>query len=57
MARPLYTYVKNTSALKPQIKSFLTFYLDNASRISSDALFVPLTKEQLGTAFAKTQGL
>jgi len=57
MARPLYTYVKNTSALKPQIKSFLNFYLDNASRISSDALFVPLTKEQRGTAFAKIQGL
>jgi phosphate transport system substrate-binding protein len=57
MARPLFTYVKNTSALKPQIKRFLQFYIDNSTRISDDALFVPLTKDQRGTAFTKVQGL
>lgn len=57
MSRPLFTYVKNTSALKPQIKAFLSFYLDNSTIISADALFVPLTKEQRGTAFTKVQGL
>ena len=57
MSRPLFTYVKNTSAFKPQIKRFLQFYIDNSTRISDDALFVPLTKEQRGTAFTKVKGL
>jgi phosphate transport system substrate-binding protein len=57
MSRPLFTYVKNTSALKPQIKRFLQFYVDNSNRISADALFVPLTKEQRGTAFTKVKNL
>jgi phosphate transport system substrate-binding protein len=57
MARPLFTYVKNTSASKPIIKQFLRFYLDNSSIIGNDALFVPLTKGQRGTAFTKVNGL
>ena len=57
MSRPLFTYVKNTSAMRAQIKSFLSFYLDNSTIISNDALFVPLTKDQRGTAFTKVLGL
>jgi phosphate transport system substrate-binding protein len=57
MSRPLFTYVKNTSALKPQIKRFLQFYVSNSDRISDDALFVPLTKAQRAIAGGKVNGL
>ena len=57
MSRPLFTYVKNTSALKPQIKRFLQFYVSNSDRISNDALFVPLTKAQRAIAGGKVNGL
>lgn len=55
MSRPLYVYVKNTSAQKAIIKTLLDFYLDNMKRITDDALFIGLTAEQAGTAFTKVQ--
>lgn len=57
MSRPLYVYVKNTSANKPIIKKLLTFYLTNSKRISDDALFVPLTVDQVNLAKSKVAGL
>lgn len=55
MSRPLYVYVKNTSAQKAVIKTLMDFYLDNMKRITDDALFIGLTAEQAGTAFTKVQ--
>ena len=57
MSRPLYTYVKNTSANKPIIKKLLEFYVTNSARITADALFVGLTPEQAGVANTKIAGL
>lgn len=57
MSRPLYTYVKNTSAQKPVIKKLMEFYLENQKRITDDALFVGLTTEQIGTAATKVAQL
>lgn len=57
MSRPLFVYVKNTSANKPVIKQLLTFYLTNSLRISDDALFVPLTVDQVNIASGKVAGL
>jgi phosphate transport system substrate-binding protein len=57
MSRPLYTYVKNTSANKPVIKQLLEFYMTNAATIADDALFVPLTADQIGLANSKLAGL
>lgn len=58
MARPLFTYVKNTSAANiPAIKRFMQFYLDNSKRIGDDALFVPLTKAQRATALASVKAI
>ena len=57
MSRPLYTYVKNTSANKPVIKKLLEFYVTNSARITTDALFVGLTPEQAGVASTKIAGL
>ena len=57
MSRPLYTYVKNTSANKPVIKKLLEFYVTNSAGITADALFVGLTPEQAGVANTKIAGL
>jgi phosphate binding protein len=58
MARPLYTYVKNSSAASiPAIKKFMEFYLDNAKKIGDDALFVPLTNTQRRTALASVKSI
>lgn len=50
MARPLYIYVKNLSITsKPAVGAFVRFYVDNLKQISADALFVPLTDDQIST--------
>jgi phosphate transport system substrate-binding protein len=47
LSRPLFIYVKNTSLQKPEVKAFVKFLLDNEQTIAKNALFVPLTDEQL----------
>lgn len=48
MARPLFIYVKNASiATKPAVGAFVQFYVDNLAQISTDAIFVPLTAQQI----------
>ena len=50
MARPLFIYVKNSAiGTKPAVRSFVQFYVDNLKQISADALFVPLTDDQITT--------
>jgi len=48
LSRPLFTYVKKSSALeKLEVDAFLQFLIDNQETISRGALFVPLTTDQL----------
>jgi phosphate transport system substrate-binding protein len=47
LSRPLFIYVKNTSLQKPEVKAFVKYLLDNEQTIAKNALFVPLTDEQL----------
>jgi len=46
LSRPLFIYVKNTSLVKPEVKAFVQYLLDNEETIAQNALFVPLTDEQ-----------
>lgn len=51
LGRPLFVYVANASYLeKPQVKSFVDWYVENATEVAESALFVPLTEEQVATA-------
>jgi phosphate transport system substrate-binding protein len=51
LGRQLYIYVNNASYTdKPQVKSFVDFFVSNSSDIAVEALFVPLTDEQITTA-------
>ena len=47
LSRPLFIYVKNESLQKPEVKTFVQYLLDNEQTIAENALFVPLTDEQL----------
>lgn len=48
LARPLFTYVKNVSlSTKPAVGAYISFWVDNLKQISEDAVFVPLTNDQI----------
>jgi phosphate transport system substrate-binding protein len=50
LSRPLFTYVKNASiTTKPAVGAYISFWVDNLSQISEDAIFVPLTSTQITT--------
>jgi len=46
LSRPLYVYVKNESAKRPEVKAFMEFYANNINKIAQDAKYVPLNAEQ-----------
>ncbi|MBB2959595.1 MULTISPECIES: PstS family phosphate ABC transporter substrate-binding protein [Pseudoclavibacter] len=51
LGRELYIYVANASYTdKPAVKTFVDFYVANSTDIAGNALFVPLTDEQVTTA-------
>ncbi len=41
-SRPLFIYVNNKSLRRPEVKRFVTFYLDNAAEMAATAGYVPL---------------
>jgi len=49
LARPLFIYVANQSyEEKPQVATFVDFYVANLPQIAEAALYIPLNDEQLG---------
>jgi phosphate transport system substrate-binding protein len=47
LSRPLFVYPSEKALRRPEVKAFVEFYLENQDRIAEQALFVPLTPEQL----------
>lgn len=56
LSRPLYVYVK-TSSLRDNaaVSDFVRFMLENARTIAEEALYVPLTREQIDEQLAKLE--
>nr|WP_208028465.1 PstS family phosphate ABC transporter substrate-binding protein [Rhabdothermincola sediminis] len=50
LGRPLFIYTKADAAKRPEVKAFAKFYFDNQEMITEEALFVPLTEEQVSKA-------
>lgn len=51
LGRPLFIYIANASYTdKPEVKSFVDYFVANAVTIAEAALFVPLTAEQITVA-------
>jgi phosphate transport system substrate-binding protein len=42
LSRPLFIYVKKKSLERPEVKAFVTFYLENAAALSAEVGYVPL---------------
>jgi phosphate transport system substrate-binding protein len=53
LGRPLFVYVSNNAFVeKPQVKSFVEFYIQNQKEIAELAIFIALTEAQVGVAEA-----
>lgn len=45
LSRPLFLYVKQASADRPEVQAFVKFYLENAAQLVKKANYIPLPKE------------
>lgn len=43
LSRPVFIYVTNTSAQRPEVESFVQYYLENAAALVQDVGYIPLT--------------
>lgn len=46
LARPLFVYASADALKRPEVDSFLEYYITNQSEIAEQALYVPMTEEQ-----------
>ena len=42
LSRPLFIYVKNESLARPEVRSFVEYFLTNSVQLAEDALFIPV---------------
>jgi len=42
LSRPIFIYVNDAAAKRPEVKEFVTFYLNNAAELSKDVGYIPL---------------
>ena len=42
LSRPLFIYVKNESLARPEVRSFVEYFLTNSIQLAEDALFIPV---------------
>lgn len=57
LSRPLYIYISNTSAAKPEVAAFAKYFIEQNEAITSKALFVPLSADQLTASTAAVANL
>ncbi len=57
LGRPLFIYPTAAALARPEVKAFLTFYIDNADEIAEQALFVPMTDAEKAESHAKIEAL
>lgn len=52
LSRPLFIYVANSALERPEVKSFVRYYVQNAVTLAADQRFVPATQADLDAALA-----
>ncbi len=57
LSRPLFIYPKDAALDRPEVKAFVDFYIKNQSQLTDEALFVPMTPEQLEQSQDKVAAL
>ena len=53
LARPIFIYVNTASMKRPEIKSFVKFYLENAAVLSEEVGYIPLPEQAYKLALAR----
>jgi len=60
LSRPVFIYVSDVAAKRPEVKAFVEFYIENAAVLVPDVGYIPLTdeeyQEQVGKFEAFTSG-
>jgi phosphate transport system substrate-binding protein len=57
LSRPLFIYPSQKALERPEVKAFVEFYLEKQQQITEQALFVPMTPEQLAKSQQLVQSL
>lgn len=47
LGRPLYIYVNDKGAMRPEVQAFVNYYLDNTSELSKEVGYVPMADDEL----------
>lgn len=55
LARPIFIYVRKKSATKPEVQSFVEFYLANAAQLSREVGYIPLPRKVYDLALKRFQ--
>jgi phosphate transport system substrate-binding protein len=53
ISRPLFIYVNHASLAKPEVSSFVNYYLTNAKKLVAETGYVPMTEAQYKAGLAK----
>lgn len=57
LARPLFIYLSDKAAERPEVTDFVNFYIENIDDIVTEARYVPLTDEQKATLAEEFEAL
>ena len=57
LGRPLFIYPSDKALQRPEVKAFVEFYIANQQAITEQALFVPMTDEQVTASEEKVASL
>ncbi|MFT6717378.1 MAG: phosphate transport system substrate-binding protein [Saprospiraceae bacterium] len=55
LSRPIFIYVSNQGAAKPEVKTFVNFYMEQAAILSEEVGYIPLPKEETAKQVALFQ--
>jgi phosphate transport system substrate-binding protein len=53
LSRPVFIYVTDVAAKRPEVSSFINFYLENASTLVADVGYIPLNEDEYTTEIGK----
>lgn len=56
LSRPMYIYVKGEALERPEVRSFLTFYMENAQELIPSAGYVPVADSVYEANLSRIQG-
>ena len=57
LSRPLFVYVSEEAAGRPEVAAFIDFYLENVNALVGDVGYTPLSDEELATEVAEWESL